>query len=304
MVLYGMKTSKLIAFLTLLSLLLNFSATTIEAKNTLSIKKNNDNLEVFLNGVSEPLIIQNAKDGFRPYLHPIKGPNGNGVFTQYSPGHHKHQTGLYWGLTRVNGRDYFHNPSSKYWRKKSSNIIKNLGDSVEWETIYEMLNNEGEALMIETQSWSMSVSKRGEIILDLVWKGYANEKITVSKYNYGGLFLRMPWKRNIKAETINSEGDKNQTGEGKRANWIDIGMEISGLDELGRIVIYDHPSNDGFPNQWRIDGQFGIGPASARRGDWEIKKGDHKIFKHRLIVYSGKHDKPLVNQQWKEWIKR
>jgi len=304
MVLYGMKTSKLIAFLTLLSLLLNFSAATIEAKNALSIKKNNDNLEVFLNGVSEPLIIQNAKDGFRPYLHPIKGPNGNGVFTQYSPGHHKHQTGLYWGLTRVNGRDYFHNPSSKYWRKKSSNIINNSGDNVVWETIYEMLNNEGEALMTETQSWSMSVSKRGEIILDLVWKGYANEKITVSKYNYGGLFLRMPWKRNIKAETINSEGDKNQTGEGKSANWIDLGMEISGLDELGRIVIYDHPSNDGFPNQWRIDGQFGIGPASARRGDWEIKKGDHKIFKHRLIVYSGKHDKPLVNQQWKEWIKR
>ena len=304
MVLYGMKTSKLIAFLTLLSLLLNFSAATIEAKNALSIKKNNDNLEVFLNGVSEPLIIQNAKDGFRPYLHPIKGPNGNGVFTQYSPGHHKHQTGLYWGLTRVNGRDYFHNPSSKYWRKKSSNIINNSGDNVVWETIYEMLNNEGEALMTETQSWSMSVSKRGEIILDLVWKGYANEKITVSKYNYGGLFLRMPWKRNIKAETINSEGDKNQTGEGKSANWVDLGMEISGLDELGRIVIYDHPSNDGFPNQWRIDGQFGIGPASARRGDWEIKKGDHKIFKHRLIVYSGKHDKPLVNQQWKEWIKR
>lgn len=304
MVLYGMKTSKLIAFLTLLSLLLNFSAATIEAKNTLSIKKNNDNLEVFLDGVSEPLIIQNAKDGFRPYLHPIKGPNGNGVFTQYSPGHHKHQTGLYWGLTRVNGRDYFHNPSSKYWRKKSSNIINNSGDNVVWETIYEMLNNEGEALMTETQSWSMSVSKRGEIILDLVWKGYANEKITVSKYNYGGLFLRMPWKRNIKAETINSEGDKNQTGEGKSANWVDLGMEISGLDKLGRIVIYDHPSNDGFPNQWRIDGQFGIGPASARRGDWEIKKGDHKIFKHRLIVYSGKHDKPLVNQQWKEWIKR
>lgn len=177
MVLYGMKTSKLIAFLTLLSLLLNFSAATIEAKNTLSIKKNNDNLEVFLNGVSEPLIIQNAKDGFRPYLHPIKGPNGNGVFTQYSPGHHKHQTGLYWGLTRVNGRDYFHNPSSKYWRKKSSNIINNSGDNVVWETIYEMLNNEGEALMTETQSWSMSVSKRGEIILDLVWKGYANEKL-------------------------------------------------------------------------------------------------------------------------------
>ena len=61
MVLYGMKTSKLIAFLTLLSLLLNFSAATIEAKNTLSIKKNNDNLEVFLDGVSEPLSFKMQK---------------------------------------------------------------------------------------------------------------------------------------------------------------------------------------------------------------------------------------------------
>ena len=111
----------------------------------------------------------------------------------------------------------------------------------------------------------------------------------------------MPWKRNIGAETINSNGDKNQIGEGKSANWVDLGMEISGLDKMGRIVIYDHPSNDGFPNLWRIDGQFGIGPASARRGDWTIKKGENKIFKHRLVVYSGEHDKPLVNQKWKEW---
>ena len=78
-------------------------------------------------------------------------------------------------------------------------------------------------------------------------------------------------------------------------------MEISGLEKMGRIVIYDHPSNDGFPNLWRIDGQFGIGPASARRGNWTINKGENKIFKHRLVVYSGKHNKPLVNQKGKEW---
>ena len=137
--------------------------------------------------------------------------------------------------------------------------------------------------------------------LDLVWKGHADEEIRVSKYNYGGLFLRMPWKRNIGAETINSNSDKNQIGEGKSANWVDLGMEISGLDKMGRIVIYEHPSNDGFPNLWRIDGQFGIGPASARRGNWTINEGENKIFKHRLVVYSGEHDKPLVNQKWKEW---
>ena len=39
----------------------------------------------------------------RPYLHPIISPDGKGVLTEYSPGHHKHQTGLYWGFTRING---------------------------------------------------------------------------------------------------------------------------------------------------------------------------------------------------------
>ena len=296
-----MRPIKLITFIPLLLIYLYSTPSSIEAKNTLSIKKGDEKIEVFLEGVTVPIVTQNTKNGFRPYLHPIMGPGGNGIFTQYSPGHHKHQTGLYWGLTRVNSRDYFHNPSTKYWRKKSATIVKRSDEKVEWETIYEMLNKEGESLMTETQSWVMSITDNGEIILDLEWKGYANKEITVSKYNYGGLFLRMPWKRNIGAETINSNGDKNQIGEGKSANWVDLGMEILGLDKMGRIVIYDHPSNDGFPNLWRIDGQFGIGPASARRGDWTIKKGENKIFKHRLVVYSGEHDKPLVNQKWKEW---
>ena len=278
-----------------------YSTTPVVAKNTLSIKKGDEKIDVFLEGVNEPIVTQNTKNGFRPYLHPIQGPGGNGIFTQYSPGHHKHQTGLYWGLTRVNSRDYFHNPNSKYWRKKSATIVKRSDGKVEWKTIYEMLNNEGQSLMTETQSWVMSVTDNGEIILDLEWKGHADEEITVSKYNYGGLFLRMPWKRNILAETINSNGDKNQAGEGKSANWVDLGMEISGLEKMGRIVIYDHPSNDGYPNLWRIDGQFGIGPASARRGNWTINEGENKIFKHRLVVYSGEHNKPLVNQKWKEW---
>ena len=39
----------------------------------------------------------------RPYIHPIVSPDGKGILTEYSPGHHKHQTGLYWGFTRING---------------------------------------------------------------------------------------------------------------------------------------------------------------------------------------------------------
>ena len=44
------------------------------------------------------ILTQNAKPDFRPYLHPIVAPDGKGLLTQYSPGHHKHQTGHLLGL--------------------------------------------------------------------------------------------------------------------------------------------------------------------------------------------------------------
>ena len=77
-------------------------------------------ISVFRKGAKEAILTQVAKPDFRPYLHPIVAPDGKGVLTEYSPGHHKHQTGLYWGFTRVNGRDYFHHPGGDYWRRVSA----------------------------------------------------------------------------------------------------------------------------------------------------------------------------------------
>ncbi len=67
-------------------------------------------IAVFRAGGAEALVTQHAPRDARPYLHPIAAPDGKGVLTEVSPSHHRHQTGLYWGFTRLNGRDYFHNP--------------------------------------------------------------------------------------------------------------------------------------------------------------------------------------------------
>ena len=60
-------------------------------------------ISVYRDNVPAPILTQNAKPDFRPYLHPIVSPDGKSVLTEFSPGHHKHQTGIYWGLTRANG---------------------------------------------------------------------------------------------------------------------------------------------------------------------------------------------------------
>jgi hypothetical protein len=130
-----------------------------EAANTLS---------VFRQNAAEPILTQNARPDFRPFLHPILAPDGKGVLTELSPSHHKHQTGLYWGLKQVNGRDYFHNPGAGFWRKVSSAPLVAEGESVKWSTVYHLLDAQGNPVMAETQTWTMRDSG-DRYILDLEW---------------------------------------------------------------------------------------------------------------------------------------
>ncbi|MCB1122305.1 MAG: PmoA family protein, partial [Verrucomicrobiae bacterium] len=256
-------------------------------------------ISVFRPNGSEPILVENARSDHRPYLHPIVAPEGNGVLTEYSPGHHKHQTGLYWGFTRVNGRDYFHNPSNGYWQLQEANVLAAEGEVVQWETIYHLLDAEGTALMEETQVWSMR-DLGDQYFIDLIWSGKAYTDITISKYDYGGLFLRMPWKPGIEGEVMNSSRQRNERAEGQRSSWVDVGMQIAGRDpeDWGHIAIFDHPDNEGFPTPWRVDKQLGIGPSRAILGDWKISAGESATFKHQLVVYTGLLNDIHMHEDW------
>ena len=291
--------------------------------------ENNNSISIYRNNAEDPILIQNGSMDHRPYIHPIVSPDGKGILTEYSPGHHKHQTGLYWGFTRINGtgadeetlkewfykkdkteeiktqigRDFFHHPtkdmygdSTQYWIREDLRLIKSNGEEVIWETVYNMLDEKGSTIMVETQKWTMSVLE-DKYILDLEWIGDAETDVTIGKFEYGGLFLRMPWFKGIKGEVVNAARNKNTAGEGKRAPWVDVGMEIKGMDKWGHIAIFDHPTNGGFPQPWRIDGNMGVGPSRAILGDWNIPKGSMEIIRHRFIVYTGElNDKQLMEE--------
>jgi len=260
-----------------------------------------------------PIITQNARQDHRPYLHPIIAPDGQGSLTEYSPGHHKHQTGLYWGFTRVNGqsipkdklsdwfyvsrhqskeisqavgRDFFHNPGAEHWQLESASVINSSSRKVEWQTIYNMLDEDGKAIMVEIQNWTMSIDDK-QYILDLEWRGEAKTNITINQFPYGGMFLRMPWRKGTPAQAINSVGDQDLAAEGKQAKWLDVGMQVEGRNDLAHIAILDHPTNSGSPTAWRVDGQFGVGPSRSIVGDWKIEQEKSESIKHRIIVYTG-----------------
>ena len=258
-------------------------------------------ISVFKDGNAVPILIQNARPDARPYVHPIAAPDGKGVLTELSPAHHPHQTGLYWGFTRVNGRDFFHNGKGDYWRRVSAGVLKpDAPGEVRWETVYDLLDAAGTSLMTETQRWTMR-EKDGKYILDLTWCGQAKTDVTIGKYDYGGLFLRMPWREGIRGEVVNAARQRNERAEGQRAMWIDVGMQVEGRDDLAHIAIFDHPANPGHPQAWRVDGQLGVGAARSRVADWTIAKGETEVLRHQLVVYTGTLDDVEMTAAWGEF---
>ena len=266
---------------------------------TLHHNQSDETISVFRND-SELVLTQNAKSDIRPYIHPIIAPDGKGVLTEFSPAHHKHQTGLYWGLKKVNGRDYFMNWKGDYWRRVSTAIIEPKGHTVKWQTVYNLLDDKGEAILTETQNWYMQ-QRDEKFFLDLEWRGEAQTDITLEKFYVGGLFLRMPWREGIPSEVVNADGKRNGEAEGQRARWNDIGIQIDGREDKARIAILDHPANADFPVAWRVDNELGIGPSRQILGDWKIPRGKTEVFRYRLIAYTGAFNSDTINRLWKEY---
>jgi putative membrane-bound dehydrogenase-like protein len=226
------------------------------------------------------------------------------LLTEYSPGHHKHQTGLYWGFTRLNGRDYFHHPDGNYWRRVAVRILKaeasSPSDQVQWQTVYDLLGEDGTAVLQESQIWTMTFAD-GRYILDLQWTGEAKIDVTIGKYDYGGLFLRMPWKPGTAGEVVNGARQRGLRAEGQRSVWIDVGMQVAGRENVAHIAIFDHPQNKGFPQPWRVDNQMGVGPVRARMGDWKIGQGRKETIRHQIVVYTGELDDVALTSRWSKY---
>ena len=260
-----------------------------------------DTLSIYRTGEDEPILTQNARPDFRPYIHPIMAPDGRGVLTEFSPAHNPHQTGLFWGFTQLNGRDYFRHPEGEYWRRVSATVLKPKSSAtdlnVRWQTVYDLLDENGQPILRETQTWTMR--EQGDAyILDLRWKGVAATDVTISESDHGGLFLRMPWRDGINGRVFNSVRRADDRANGQRAIWLDIGMQVEGRDNQAHVAIFDHANNPGYPQPWSVDQELGVGPVRAQLGEWSIAKGETKTIEHQLRVYTGELDDVSLTGAW------
>ena len=291
-----MKTNRQ-STLSLLALCLSAATLTQAATLTLRQDEATNTISIFRDNISTPILTQNARPDFRPYIHPIVAPDGKGVLTADRPQYQGETTGIFWGLQQVNDRDYFQNPDGAYWRKVSSALLVAKGEKVKWSTIYHLLGADGKPIMAETQVWTMR-DNGSRYLLDLEWKGEGLADLRMKETAYGGLFLRMAWKPGMEASAINSEQQRDNFASGKRSMWVDLGMKIEGREDQAHIAILDHPQNTGYPQGWRVDGVMGVGPCRAATGSWSIGKGKTETVRHQFVVYTGNLDNKVVSESW------
>ena len=260
--------------------------------NVRVVEQKTGGIAIFRPGIETPIFAFNASVDGRPYVHPLHAPDGKGVLTEFSPGHHKHQTGIYVGFLKVNGRDYFHNRGADHFRRIGfKHEAKSEG--VSFTSSYELLDKDKNAQLVETQAWVFRDFTQTYLI-DLTWTAKANVDVTFDKYDYGGLFIRMPWKNQPGAKAVNSEGHVNGKCEGQKARWVDIGMSVDGRKDPAHIAVMSH-----MPLPWRVDGQLGVGPAPSRAGAWKLGKGESVTYRYRFLVYTGDFQEAQVQAESK-----
>jgi Methane oxygenase PmoA len=273
-------------------LVLLIAVTYAHADANVQVKENKDGgITITRPTLDKPILVFNAPEAGRPYLHPLLAPDGKGELTELSPAHHKHQTGIFVGFLKVNGRDFFHNRDGDLFRRTGF-AHKTSSEGVVWNSTYELLDANKSPLLVETQTWTFRDFTKTYLI-DLTWSAKASADVTFDKYDYGGLFVRMPWKGQAGAMAINSEGQENGKAEGQKARWVDVGMSVEGRKDAGHIAIL---AKDETP--WRVDDQLGVGPAPSRSGAWKLLKGETATIRYRFYVYTGAFRQNEVEAQW------
>lgn len=266
-------------------------------------------LALFRPGLAAPLLVQNAPEDARAFIHPLLAPDGRGTLTENEPPHHAWQHGLYVGLNDVSGVGFWtegrlagHGPDGTFHPAPLS-PPELAGATARWTVTSCWRDPAGADLLIETQAWRFEDRGTAAGVLDLAWTLTARTGLRFGAYPYGGLFLRMPWRPETGGEVRTSEGAETAAAaEGRPARWVALALPLP--DRAGGFAgaaMMDHPGNPLHPVPWRVDNHLGIAPSRCIAGPWTLGAGESTCSRHRLLLYPGNIDPARIEAAWDEF---
>ncbi len=276
---------------------------------------------------------QTSNDLPKPFFYPLMGPTGENV-TRHWPmeeGHeteatdHPHHRSLWFGLGKVNGYDFWHEPASKkpegYKFGKTVHTglngmqIKGSENAIILRTTDDWVTyDEGIKICQDKRTYRLERRDDGTLSIDATITIEASDgDVEILDDKEGAFAMRvMPTLRlegdHAKGSILNSEGNEGKEAWGKRANWVAYqGVDSKG-DKLG-IAMFDHPTSFRHPSWWhaRHYGLFAVNPfgqgnfdkdAPKDAGNYTIKHGDSITLKYRVLIYPGNADADTLNAEF------
>lgn len=220
----------------------------------------------------------------RGYLHPVKDPSGKTTLTEDKPADHVWQHGIFTGLHKVNGIDFWTEREGRQRFNRLLNITQEQ-DHAGWTALNDWVAPDGKVLLEEEQQITVHLPATPWYYqIDFAWTLRAKgEKVTVGRYDYGGLAVRMEYAK--ERTHLNSNGERGKATYDKRAQWMNVARHFGG--EAFGILVLDHPENSGHPAMWRVDDFGFINPSPSKQGDWTIEPNQSKTFNYRIFVHVG-----------------
>ena len=243
---------------------------------------------------------QNARPGVRPYIHPLY--IGNKVcLTEDSPWHHPWQHGIQTGFHGVDDCDFWFDPG-----QRSNFVIGTIEPSTpvildreppRWMIEAMWRHADGHYLLAERQIWWLRKAESLRF-LDLDWTLQAIADVKIDQNEYGGLFIRMPFRQSTGGDVLNNGGLRNNDTEQQPAQWVDLHMPIENSETGGGIVVFDHPDNAGHPVKWRVDNQLGINPTPCIESAINLLSGTSINYRYRMVLHGERLSDSQINELW------
>ena len=250
------------------------------------------------------MLQHNLRPGVGSYIHPLR--IAGACLTEDSPWHHPHQHGIQTWFVGVNGSDFWHYPGRRPGQavgRIDPGPPRIVGTEPPRWTIEALWQHaDGSHVLADRQDWSLQGA--GELLLlDLDWTLQAIPAVRIEPYQYGGLYVRMPYRSYLGGTVINSAGQRDADGEQQAAAWADVHLPLeqparNGSRVTAGIAVCDHPANPGHPARWRIDGQRGINPAPSIAGAIELAPGEALRLRYRLIAHHGPLPAERIAELW------
>ena len=300
---------------------------------TVAVERDGDKIAVEIGGQPFTNFYFGA-DAPKPYLHPLRAPDGSVVTRSYPMDEvageqtdHPHHRGVWFSHGEVNGFDFWANEVSQRKRGRKGTIALNQIEAVESganrgliRASFNWLDTSGKALLAESRSMTFErIGQDNVVSFDITLTALV-DSVHFGDTKEGTFAIRMATEleeQHLRAKGIartgkitNADGKSTEANTwGKRSPWIDYAGTLQGKP-MG-VAIFDHPSNPKFPTYWHVRG-YGLFAANifgehdfyadeSRDGSITLAKGKTLRFRYRVVVHPGRTADANIESKYKAW---